>query len=166
MEYFVWVDGLPLPPTVNDYLIPVRNRLVKTKTHADYDRQFSMWVIRNLDGINSMKHKIKLILNQREYKALRVDMYFCFHEPRLISKLGDIQKLDRDNRIKPATDQMHKLIGVDDKHIFAGNSEKVITQRKDEECLIVRISTMKPRTKQQILEQMSQETSRLDKNKS
>lgn len=158
MHYSVWIQNLPLPPSVNEYLMPVQGRLVKTGIHIEYDKMFTMWTMRNKSYVDKLRTKVAELKQDCNF-GLQVDMYFCFHQPRIYALNGDVKQLDRDNRIKPATDQMHKLIGIDDRYIFSGNSEKVTTNRKEDECLIVKISTMRPRSKEEILSLIKSETS-------
>lgn len=172
----VWILDFPLPPSVNSYLMPVAGKikknkltknsyrqgmLVKTQAHRDYESECILWSLQIKERLDKIKERIffamKAAENDQVPFALKVDLYFCLEHSRLITKNNKVQRIDRDNRIKPATDQLHHILGIDDKYIFAGNAEKVTAQSKDEECVIIRISITRPRTKTQILELASSE---------
>ena len=162
----------PLPPSVNDYLMPVAGKvkinkygkpyraghLTKTKIHDDFWKECVRWHLSAVPEMARIRAKIMEAKRESEARgelfALRVDMYFVFHVDRLISNRLDSKKLDRDNRIKPATDAISKLLLIDDKYFYAGFSEKVTTENKENECTIIQITQTSPRTLQDVMDQM------------
>lgn len=69
--------------------------------------------------------------------TVRVDLYFIFKKERLFSKIGDVKRLDVDNRLKPCLDQLSKITGVDDKYFFAGWREKLWTLSSEKEQTLI-----------------------------
>ena len=59
--------------------------------------------------------------------------------------------MDANNRLKGQLDAVATAVGIDDSFFFGGHCEKVTCSRKEEECAIIKISPMKPRTLEQIL---------------
>lgn len=174
----MWILDFPLPPSVNSYLMPVAGkikfsqkrkkhytpgRLVKTKEHIAYESECTMWILQNRQMVEKIKERIFFALKaaENDFKpfALRVDFYFCFEHSRVLTVNHKIQQRDRDNFLKPATDQLKNVLGIDDKYIFSGNVEKVTAKTKDEECVLIRVSVTRPRTKEQILDLVKSETS-------
>lgn len=173
-----WITDFPLPPSVNSYLMPVagktkfsartkrhytQGRLVKTKEHIDYEKRATYWILENREQVERIKEKIffahKASENDGLPFVLKVDLYFCFEHSRVLTVNNKIMQRDVDNFAKPAVDQLKKVFGIDDKHIFFLHLEKITAKNKDEECVIVRVSVSKPRTKQQIQDQIRSETS-------
>lgn len=165
----VWITTLPLPPSVNEYLMPVvgrvkrnkfgklygQGRLVKTTVHKKYDSDVTLWVLKHSKQIEAFKEEVFMAMKAKEARkdpyALCVDMFFCFHRDRIFTVNNKLGRLDRDNRIKPMQDQLSKIIGLDDKYVFSGIAEKVSCENEEDECTILRIREFKPRTKNQIL---------------
>lgn len=170
----IWLDKFPLPPSVNEYLMPVagkwvigkrgqryqQGRWVKTDVHRKYMDDCYLYKASNQRAFENLKQH----LDSMRYKmakdglsfCLKVDCYFVFHVERIFTKAGEIKELDADNRLKPCRDALSKLLEIDDRHFFDGVCEKVTTRTKESECTIIRISPMVPRTLEEIREQMKQ----------
>lgn len=166
----IWINGFPLPPSVNEYLMPVAGKVkinqktgkpyraghfVKTPIHKQFMDDCYLWRLKNNAAfwqIHAAIHKHKQLVESRgEHFALRVDAFFVFHVERVFStKNSLIERIDADNRLKPCRDALSNLLEIDDKHFFAGGCEKVTTQAKELECSILRISPMRPRTLEEI----------------
>ena len=162
----IWIYDLPLPPSVNEYLMPIAGptkysfnrgrrfqqaRLVKTAIHKKYELSIDNWINKNIESVRSLQ---KLVAEEVNHNlkagkpfALKVDMYFVFEKSRILTKNNKAERLDRDNRIKPLQDQLSKIIGIDDKYIFSGNAEKLICSTREAECSMIRITTTQPRTR-------------------
>lgn len=157
----IWLVGMPLPPSVNEYLMPVmprggrKPRLVKTQIHRAYMDQCILYKRQHQTVIDRMTDKLNYMKSQADREkqpfALRVDAYFVFHVER-------IKANDANNRLKPALDGLVQVLSIDDRFYYAGNCEKVSTQSKDSECALIRISPMIPRTHQQLKDQIARET--------
>lgn len=165
-----WLNGFPLPPSVNLHLIPVAGkpqftangkvrrptRMIKSPQHRRYAKDCEDWHQMNIPSIDLMREEIleyKSKCKMNEF-ALRIECYFVFHEEQMWSKN---HAPDADNRLKPCLDQVKKILDLDDVLYFASISEKVYASQKESECSIIRISPMVPRSQKQILEIMNLE---------
>lgn len=164
----IWLVNFPLPPSVNEYLMPVagptaRNkkgklyttgRWVKTEPHKAYMRRCHEWrALHNAHWWKIQDELQGMVRAARAAKvrlAFQVDTYFAFEESRLWTVNGLPQRLDADNRLKPCRDALAELLGIDDKYFFSGFFEKVSTTSKDHECTFLRISQTQPRTLQDL----------------
>lgn len=126
--------------------------MIKTPEYREYELLVALWATKN--ALHLEPARVDLAVMKFEHEevdktfAIRCDLYFCF--PNLITKQKRPRVLDLDNRVKPALDSLKKVLGIDDKHVFAGYFEKVSTHSKDSEC-IIRLSAQRPRTRQQVL---------------
>ncbi len=168
----IWIQGFPLAPSVNEYLIPVpgkwaitkngrqyqKGRFVKSKVHRNFLDQCYLWRSLNLTAFNRIH---TLLHNAHKHAgntfALRVDCFFVFHVERIFTVNGKIEQLDADNRLKPTRDALATLLDLDDKFFFAGLCEKVTTPKESNQCAIIRIEQMIPRTLDQVKAQMAME---------
>jgi Holliday junction resolvase RusA-like endonuclease len=172
-----WIFNFPLPPSVNEYLLPVAGKLkynkfgkpyrqghlTKSKVFKDYENRCQVWALQNkrslqpiIDQLHDLKFKSEFI---KQPFAIRADVYFAFEHSRLITVNNKVEQLDRDNRLKPLQDMLGKILGIDDKHVFSGICEKVTTTSRDLECAVIRMELMTPRTLDQVRAQMKQESS-------
>ena len=168
----MWLINFPLPPSVNEYLMPVagawavnkggkhyrKGRWVKTKIHSQYVDLCWLWRRQNgvafdkaMDVIKAEVEEARVLKRQIAY---RVDCYFAFEHSRIWTLANQPQEIDSDNRLKPCRDALAKIMGIDDKYFFSGFFEKVTTNSKDSECTILKISRAEPRTLDQILQQI------------
>jgi hypothetical protein len=159
----IWLANFPLPPSVNDHLMPSGGRMVKTKKHRQYTDLCYLWAAQNRNAFDPIKMRLERALRvaeeMKEPFALRVDAFIVFHHDRVFTANNLLWAIDANNRLKPLLDGLVHVLKIDDKHFFAGNCEKVTTQSKDQECAILRIDFMKPRTLEQIRLQMKRESS-------
>lgn len=164
----IWLTNFPLPPSVNEYLMPIaggwatsktgktyrKGRWVKTKIHTDYVKHCELWAKKNAQGFNSISNDLKkAVMEARENKkriCFRVDAYFIFHEPRIWTVNNIPEQLDADNRLKPCRDALAKILDIDDKYFFSGFFEKVTAPSKDQECTFIRITETIPKDIQDI----------------
>ncbi len=171
----IWLMNFPLPPSVNDYLMPVAGKLkmnkkgklyraghfVKTPVHIEYRKLCNLWVLqhkRAFDEIqNHLLGRVHVAREKKQRIAFRVDHYFAFEESRIWTVNNLPERIDADNRVKPCRDAIADMLGIDDKYFFSGFFEKVSTNSKDSECTAIRISQMVPRTLQDLKQQMEQE---------
>jgi hypothetical protein len=165
----IWICDFPLPPTVNQYLQPRVHSVVENKTgqvrlkawqhktdiHQEYENACNMWCIAHASFVQGVRNELISTMRKMEHERIpvsfRVDSWFCFHEPRIYAKDGTIKELDANNRVKPFLDALVRIFGVDDRHFFAGNCEKITTDEKDKECAIARITPFRPRTLSDIM---------------
>jgi len=168
----VWLYNFPLAPSVNDSLMPIAGKLkfnkfgkpyrqghlVKTKHHKQYQEVCLFWANRNRESIEKIKTYITMMKNhsekQKQRFALKIECFHAFEESRLFTVNNKNEQLDADNRLKPTMDAITKILGIDDKIYFHASSEKVTTHSKESECAMIRISLMKPRTLQDIMDLM------------
>lgn len=158
----VWIDNFPIPPSVNNYLMPVRGRLVKTPIHREYRDRCILWAAQNRLILEAIKNRIHNYHAKAEAKyghsAFQVDCYVAFDHSRVFTLKNTLQEIDANNFLKPLLDGLVEVLGIDDRAFFAGNCEKITTMSKANECSLLRISPMKPRTLQEIREMMRRET--------
>lgn len=164
----IWIDRFPLPPSVNEYLMPVagrwttdkkgrsyrKGRWVKTDLHRKYVDACWIWARTNRIAFDTVQSKILDMKKDCEFRgkpfALRVDCWFVFHVERVFTEAGLPHRIDSDNRLKPCRDALAEILGIDDKYFFAGHCEKVTTRSKELECSIIRVVQMTPRTLEEI----------------
>lgn len=172
----LWLNGFPLPPSVNSSLIPVigktalnnkgkrywKGRMMKTKVAHDFTWEVLAWKQKNLSAVNAIRKEIFELKKATESAgrvfALRVDCYFVFHVERILTVNNLPEGIDADNRLKPCWDAIKMILSIDDRHFFAGQCEKLTTLTKESECSIIKISQMTPRTHQEIRAQMLQDS--------
>lgn len=164
----IWIVNFPLPPSVNEYLMPIagptaRNkkgklyktgRFVKTEPHRIYRKMCEQWKTLNMLAFETIQkelhEKVERAKEEKKRIGFMVDTYFIFEESRIWTKENTPQRLDADNRLKPCRDALSEILGIDDKYFFSGFFEKLSTQEKDKECTIIRIRQMTPRTLQSL----------------
>lgn len=173
----IWLLNFPLPPSVNEYLMPVpgawavnkkgktyrKGRFVKTEIHTNYVKRCWEWRYINRAAFDNAQAELvrqfqEAKLNKQKF-ALRVDCYFAFEHSRIWTVNNLAEQIDSDNRLKPCRDALSKLLGIDDKYFFSGFFEKVSTNSKELECSILRISLATPRTMDDVLKQIKLEKS-------
>lgn len=169
-----WITKFPLPPSVNQYLMPVAGAMkfnkktgrayrgagwVKTAIHRAFEEDCQTWRYKNHSifkkAFDSLKEVKDTYSRDGKFLTLRVDTYFVFHAKRVWAVDGHIKRIDADNRLKPCLDAISRLFEIDDSHFFAGGCEKVTTDNKEEEGAYIRISLMTPRKLEHIIETMS-----------
>lgn len=172
----LWITAFPLPPSINEYLIPVSGRMktsktgksyrgsawVKTAKHRLFEEDCLTWRYKNHSlfkrAFDSLRELKDIYLKDKKPFVLRVDTYFVFHYKRVWALDGAIKRLDADNRLKPCLDAISRLFEIDDSHFFAGGCEKVTTDDKAAEGAYIRISIVAPRKIESILNIVASET--------
>lgn len=175
MASLIWLVNFPLPPSVNEYLMPVsgglarnkkgklyeKGRWVKTEPHRVYVKKCNEWaVLHNTAWVqikDQIQGEVRAARAANKKFGFRVDAFFAFENSRLWTQENTPQRLDADNRLKPCRDALADLLGIDDKYFFSGSCEKVSTPSKDQECTFLRISPMTPRTLQDLKMQIKRE---------
>lgn len=171
----IWFTKIPLPPSVNKWLIPAGGldrrtgkywpvRLAKSKEHKAYVDDIILWSRQHpRDRFDDAKQKLFLEYKRLEalqgHASFRVDCYFALQKNRIFSANNRVESLDVDNMVKPLLDGMTKVIEIDDRFHFAVYSEKVTVYSKESECVLVNITSHKPRTLTEVLLTANLETS-------
>lgn len=172
----VWLTNFPVPPSVNEYLVPVASNkyaldrrgkpyqkahFVKSDIHRQYLQRCYEWRAYHNVSFGKIQAQLHAALMrsraERKPFALRVDHYFAFEYDRIWTVNNIAQQLDVDNRLKPCRDALAELLGIDDKYFFSGYFEKLTTRSKELECSIIRISQATPRTLAEIKAMMRKE---------
>jgi len=171
----IWLVNFPLPPSVNEYLMPVagrwattkkgrvyqKGRWVKTQEHANYLKRCEKWsMIHNVSFVEigeELRGMVRAARTAKKRIAFKVDTYFAFEDSRLWTVNNLPEQLDADNRLKPCRDALADLLKIDDKYFFSGFFEKVSAPSKDQECTFLRISVTSPRTIQDVRMQIKRE---------
>jgi hypothetical protein len=166
----IWFNGFPLAPSVNETLRPRAMSKISRKTGKqfwggvmtttakakDFKVQCQIWRLQNKMAVERAAQVCQSWIDAGG--QLKVDVFAVFHVERVFTVNKKILQLDADNRGKPTKDGVARILGIDDKHFFSGDCEKVTTATKDLECAIIRISPMKARTREQIVAMMRTET--------
>lgn len=129
MELVGILFKLPMPPTANKQLMPVRGRLIKTNAARVFDKQIAFYKLVNFKKIEELKGRMEALL--KKGAVFRLEIYFCFPREKLFTKKNEMKMLDVDNRLKSCTDSFVKLIGIDDKHFVQTKIEKVLCKLSD-----------------------------------
>jgi Holliday junction resolvase RusA-like endonuclease len=171
----IWLVNFPLPPSVNEYLMPVaagwrtsktgkryqKARFVKTEPHTIYLEKCRAWRLLHNTAWTELRAelqgKVRAARAAKEKIAFRVDTFFAFEDSRLWTSGNLPQQLDADNRLKPCRDALAHLLEIDDKYFFSGFFEKVSAPSKPEECTFIRISACTPRTIQDLRMEIKRE---------
>lgn len=141
-ERAFWLTTFPLAPSVNRWLNSnKKGQFYKSKVWRSYRSQTDWYWLQHKKSLDALAQKLKSKV--RAGARLRVDCYFVFHVER-------IHRVDPDNFLKATLDALATILGIDDSMFYAGHREKVTTADEDEECAMIRIATMKPRTKAEI----------------
>lgn len=101
---------IPFPPSVNAAYAYSRfkDRLVRSKAHCAYDREFAVWRATHRQLLREAGNALR---GQR----LRLDLaFYCSTD----TKSGTVRKLDLSNRIKLVEDQLARALGIDDSYVF------------------------------------------------
>ena len=146
----IWIKDFPLPPSVNEYMFPRKGGgWAKTQKFRDYKQQFLIYKLQNRLILENHTKNIKMWRDKGLY--LSVDAYFVFHRERLFTKKGFAKKIDANNFLKPLLDGVSECLDIDDSLFFSGLCEKVSTEKKVDECTIIKISPHQPRTKENLM---------------
>lgn len=130
----------PLSPSVNEYLAPCNNRLIKTEKARAYDNIVYIYKLKN----NRRLQEIRTILSEcHRGDLIQVDMYFVFAHKRLIDKKGNYKTIDVSNRIKQAHDGLAKCLEIDDLYFKKGLFEAITCDNDKDEQIIIRLTPYK-----------------------
>lgn len=147
-----WLDDFPLPPSINEQLMSVRGRLIKTKKAREFDKQVDEYCRANRAKLNEIKETLIPALS---LQGLKIDCFFIFHEDRLVTKTKKakdwLKVLDANNRLKSTLDGISKALQIDDKFFIAGNCEKVSCKSLGEQRVLIRIKPQNLKSLEQVL---------------
>jgi Holliday junction resolvase RusA-like endonuclease len=112
-EQFFILSKIPLSPSINEALRPIKStgRLVKTSAYQIWEKQMVVWKLKNFKQIDLIKAAFS------DYKgALRVDLCFVLHKSRMVRKDGFLKEKrnDTNNFIKLNLDALSKILEIDD----------------------------------------------------
>ena len=111
----MYILKFPMPPSVNQSLMSVRGRLIKTNVARMFDGHVQKFKLLNHHKLETLNQILKQKIE--EGYVIRVDTFFVFHSTRIIGKKYQVKTLDANNRIKAALDGLVKcLTDVDEKH--------------------------------------------------
>jgi len=141
------IRGLPLPPSANglhkSFVRKGSRKVVRVKSDAynRYIRQMSHWKMNNFKGIPGLRKWIEKHNQGPEPLRLWVERQFMLHRSTIWTKKNTVKKFDVTNRIKALDDEISKLIGLDDSHIWGGSEEKIETNEEIPQCvnIIIRL---------------------------
>jgi hypothetical protein len=146
----MWIlKNFPMSPSVNA-THAVRSyggsaRILKTQEGRLFDKQVEIWILRNQQLLHKIKPEIESAMKESQLKVM---LYYCFNHSQLWTKDNRVKQLDTNNRIKPALDGISRAIGIDDRHIFAEEHEKVETDENPH--IMVAIGLHKPALKKNL----------------
>lgn len=139
-------------------------RLIKTQIHRDYQSTCERWALQNREAVRRAASELRDIKVRYDADslpfALKIDCYFVFKRERIFTVNQKCLQIDANNRLKPLLDALVNVLGIDDKHYFAGNCEKVTALPTQAEGTFVRIGLMAPRTYAEIQDLMRKECER------
>lgn len=123
-------------------------RFVKSEKYQAYHARCLEWQIKYHRALESLKSEIlqrrkQLWKEERRALYLKLEIYAVFPAQKLISSDGHVERLDSDNRIKPAKDILFKILNLDDKFVFSDFIEKI---SGDSEYMIIKITEQTPRS--------------------
>lgn len=154
-----------MPPSANSTMMPIMNkvkfnkrgkpyasgRFVKTGEYRDYETACTHWALSYRTALEKLKADIILrrqaLAKENKSITFKVEFWAVFPKDRLFTVNNKLEKIDSDNRLKPAKDLLFKILCIDDKHVFRDEIEKITGDR---EQMIVRITEMEPRSEAQI----------------
>lgn len=127
-QFFATLSNFPMPPTVNKQLTRARfhRGFIKTPVARLFDVEVDQFHKSNMDDI------VKLAGLMQDYLAkgfgFTVQTTFYFPESKILTKKGNLKKIDASNRIKATHDALSKMIGVDDQYFIGGSFDKQINK--------------------------------------
>lgn len=123
--FFICLNNIPMSPSANRLLMPMRGRLISTPQKRTWEKQVQLYRAKHILELNRINFFLKKYISSTEVPALRVDAFHCFPQKKLFTKQGHPKKIDANNRLKGTLDAVSNLIGIDDKYFFNGNCEKI-----------------------------------------
>jgi len=127
------IDNFPLPPSTNTLYAhsSFYNRMVKTKTYKDYDKEVQTWIATNPNHVANLREFAKDLMG-----VFHIETVFFMDQKRVVCKDGTPKKNDTSNRIKALHDVLSDIIGVDDSYFWSGSFTKVALQEGEERVQI------------------------------
>lgn len=166
----LWLANMPLTPSVNKSLDVALAKKINLKTGKQFTggRFRSSWEMVNFKKAIDLYHarhrnefhELNRIASEwiAQGFMLRVDVFVVFRSDRVFSVPGKkVLRLDANNRLKGQLDAVATCLGIDDKYFFGGDCEKVTCDPGEQECAMVRITPMRPRTATEVRIQMRAE---------
>lgn len=147
----IYLLRVPTCPTINESLMPKHNRLVLTPKMRKWKSMIDLYILANKRELKMASQLIHSLIKKNA--VFKADSYHVFHNSRVWTKKGTPKTIDANNRIKATLDAASKMMGVDDKYFFAGDSEKLSTSNPSHEQTIIVIRPMSPRTLSQFKEE-------------
>ena len=149
------IRNFPFPPSANEmyatnvhkYKKPDGKMGVKTSQRRsevleNFYTQCDLFEKINKKNMDLIRSQIEKWIGQG--RMLGMDCYVVVEYDRVITKDGKPHQFDADNRRKALQDGICSILGIDDKYVFRGITEKVTCNRKDSECAIIKIYPMTP----------------------
>lgn len=124
----VYLQGLPMPPTINQSMAIVRGRLISTASKRLFFNEVNTYRIRNFKALQRAANSLQQLLATDPALCFRVDCYFALPHNKLFTKDGRVKIFDANNRLKSALDGLSELIQIDDKYFASGIAEKITTR--------------------------------------
>lgn len=144
----VILKSFPMPISVNksyrNLSFKGRPGRVKTKYYLEFQRQASLWAMANTANILEARALAKKLGSGYVFK---VNYFFWFHKdtilmknPGLTKRRGDPKANDSENRLKPLSDVLFAILGVDDCWLWSGSFDKgVLKDQNMSECVDIEI---------------------------
>lgn len=166
------IKDFPFPPSVNQYLMPVmgkvkrgkrgnlyaQGRMVKTATFREYETACTYWQLKYQKGLDRLREEIKqrkdLLESQGKTFALKVEYFVLINKHEITDKNNRPLRNDVDNRLKPAGDNLFRILGIDDKYCFSLSIEKAIAPQNQLNQMIVKITETQAHDKNYIFTQL------------
>lgn len=120
--------------------------IIKNAAAREYDMAVQMWISQNKQSLERITKEIALIMEQG--LQLKIMAYFCFSRKQIWTQENKVKQCDTNNRIKPLLDAVALAIGVDDRHFFSEEHEKIETD--EDPHVMVAIGTHKPAQKKNL----------------
>lgn len=162
----ITIIDFPLPPSVNNYLIPVAGklkwkgkgkpyataRMVKSTEHRQYETDCQLWALKYKRGLCALREEIiktkQLMEKEKLSFSLKME-YFIFLAP---DQYNSVEHKDVDNFIKPLQDNLAKILNIDDRHIFQITAEKVLIDDPNQKpCAAIRITRSQMRYSTEVM---------------
>lgn len=145
------IKNFPLPPSVNNSLASVvinrSVRQIKTSAGRAFDAKVQEYILKNKHHLDMIAAEIKVSMDLGY--QLKIMCYYCFNKSDLWTKDKRVKRLDTNNRIKATLDGVSKAIGIDDRHFFAEEHEKIETDELTPHVMIA-IGTHRPTLKKNL----------------
>ena len=151
------IKNFPFPPSANEMYATnvhkfksgaIRTSKRRSKILEFFYEQCDLFEKINKKNIDAIKAQLNKWIAQGQ--VLGMDCYVVVEHSRVWTKDGNPQQFDADNRRKALQDGICEILGIDDKYVFRGITEKVTCNRKDSECSIIKIYPMQGKSLQNL----------------